>query len=411
MAEHLTAGLPGVGGEIRRQPADFLVEELPLYVPCGTGEHLYLDIEKEGLTTFDLLNQLARALGCTERDLGYAGLKDARAISRQTISVPLRTSRDVASLQLPGIRILGVRQHTNKLRPGHLAGNRFRIRIRQPHPDARERAAAILGVLEDRGVPNRFGEQRYGLLGNSDHIGQAILRGDFQRAAAEIVGDPQKIKHPGWQRAAAAYRAADLDTAIQTFPRHCQAERRLVADLKSGKSWRMAVLDQPRNLLRLYLSAYQSSLFDRLLDTRLTTMEQLWQGDLACKHSNGACFTVYDPATEQLRADRFEISPTAPLYGYKVTLAEGQAGELETGLLTREQISLESFRLGRGLDMPGERRPLRVPLRDLGLEQDKDDLLVSFLLPRGSFATAVLAELMKTPQEANGNDAFADRCQ
>jgi tRNA pseudouridine13 synthase len=395
MSHYLTASLPGTGGILRREPADFCVEEVPLYEACGEGEHLYLTVEKTGLTTFDLLRQLARALRCPERDIGYAGLKDARAVTRQTVSIPLRRPEDVAGLALPGVRILAARLHRNKLRLGHLAGNRFRIRIHQPEAEACARAETILGVLAELGVPNRFGDQRYGVLGNSHRIGRAIVTGDFAAAVREIVGDPGEILHPDWQAAALAFRAGDLRTALERLPRHCHPERRLLEVLRSGQPPREAVLALPRKLLRLYLSAYQSSLFDRLVDMRLTSLEQLWPGDLAMKHVNGACFEVADPAAEQPRADAFEISPTAPLFGCKVRLAGGQAGLLERSLLDKEKLHLEAFRLPGGLTMEGERRPLRVPLSELSVQTDQGDLLLAFRLPKGSFATAVLHEVMK----------------
>lgn len=396
MTEFLTSRLPGTGGSIRQQPEDFQVDEIPLYEPCGEGDHLYLRIEKCGLTTYDLLRELAGALDCDERDLGYAGLKDARAITRQTVSVPLRKPEDVKGLHIPGVRILSAALHRNKLRPGHLAGNHFKIRIHQPAPDARQRAEAILGVLADIGVPNRFGEQRYGALSNSHRVGRAILRNDFGTAVAEIIGNPAEIQHSGWQQAAAAYHGGDLATATAKLPRHCRPERRLLEMIRDGSSPQKAVRAMPRKLLRLYLSAYQSSLFDRLVDMRLATLESLWAGDLAYKHSNGACFLVTTPAAEQIRADNFEISPTAPLYGYKVKLAEGQAGLLEQSLLDKEQLGLDAFRLPGGLAMEGERRPLRVPLKGADCIMDGDDLLLAFALPKGSFATTVLAEVMKT---------------
>jgi tRNA pseudouridine13 synthase len=398
MSHYLTAALPGTGGGLRREPADFFVEEIPLYEPCGDGAHLYLTVEKTGVTTFDLLRRLARAVGCPERDLGYAGLKDARAVTRQTVSLPLRRPEEVAGLDLPGVRILSARLHRNKLRLGHLAGNRFRIRIRQPVTDARARAEAILGVLEDLGVPNRFGDQRYGVLGNSHRIGRAIVTEDFAAAAREIVGDPAEILHPDWQAAATAFRDGDLSAALERLPRHCHPERLLLEALRGGRPAREAVLTLPRKLLRLYLSAYQSSLFDRLVDMRLHALERLWPGDLAVKHVNGACFEVTDPAAEQPRADAFEISPTAPLYGCKVPLAGGQAGLIERGLLDKEKLSLAAFRQPGGLTMEGERRPLRVPLSELAVQNDGEDLLLTFRLPKGSFATAVLHEVMKCGQ-------------
>ena len=396
MTEFLTSHLPGTGGTIRQQPEDFQVDEIPLYEPCGEGDHLYLRVEKCGLTTYDLLRELAGALKCNERDLGYAGLKDARAITRQTVSVPLRKPEDVKALEIPGVTILSACLHRNKLRPGHLAGNRFRIRIHQPEPEGLPRATAILDVLEEIGVPNRFGEQRYGSLGNSHRIGRAILRDDYDTAIDEIIGDPVEINHPGWQQAVAAYRCGELETAIEKLPRHCRPERRLLEMIRDGKSPTKAVRAMPRKLLRLYLSAYQSSLFDRLIDMRLGTLKQIWLGDLAYKHINGACFLVTDPEAEQARADTFEISPTAPLFGYKTKLAEGQAGQLEQSLLDLEDLTLESFHLSGGLAMDGERRPVRVPIQSPVASMDGEALLVSFSLPKGSFATSVLAEVMKT---------------
>lgn len=396
MSNYLTAALPGTGGVLRQEPADFFVEEIPLYEPCGQGGHLYLSIEKTGITTFDLLRHLAKALHCPERDIGYAGLKDARAVARQTVSIPLRRPEDAIGLELPGIRILDARLHRNKLRLGHLAGNRFRIRLRHPGPEAVSRAEAILGVLQDLGVPNRFGDQRYGILGNSHRIGRAILTGDFALAAREIIGDPEIIAHPEWRAAASAFRSGDLAAAHARLPRHCHPERRLLAALSAGQPPREAVLGLPRKLLRLYLSAYQSSLFDRLVDMRLNSLERLWYGDLAFKHVNGACFEVVDPAAEQPRADAFEISPTAPLYGCKVRLAGGQAGLLEQSLLDKEALTPSAFRLPGGLTMEGERRPLRVPLHDAAVHGDDGDLVLTFRLPKGCFATSVLHEVMKT---------------
>ena len=291
MTEYLTSRIPGSGGRIRNQPEDFRVEEIPLYEPCGEGDHLYLTIEKRGLTTYELLRQLAIALNCRERDLGYAGLKDAQAITRQTVSVPLRKPDDVRGLNIPGVEILAATLHRNKLRPGHLAGNHFRIRIHQPEPNSLQRANEVLAFLEETGVPNRFGDQRYGALGHTHRIGRALLRQDYATAVAEIIGDPRAIVHPGWREAAAAYRGGDIPTAIEKLPRHCRPERALLTLLKNGKSPRQAVLAMPRKLLRLYLSAYQSSLFDRLVDMRMTSLNKIWPGDIAFKHANGACLT------------------------------------------------------------------------------------------------------------------------
>lgn len=395
MSDFLTAQFPGTGGIIKEVPEDFLVEEIPLYTPCGEGEHLYVEVEKRGLTTFDLLNQLARALGVRERELGYAGLKDARATTRQTVSIPGAKPEQVFGLKLEGVRILSARCHRNKLRPGHLAGNRFAIRIRQVRENALEAARNALHVLKSVGVPNRFGAQRYGALGNSHLIGRALLRHDFEEAARQIVGDPSMISNDRWRTGAERFAAGDLEGALSALPARYRDEKKMIHALIEGRSAREAVLGMPRKLLRLYLSAYQSHLFDRMVAMRLSTLDILWAGDLAWKHDNGACFVVEDPAAEQPRADRLEISPSGPLFGYKMTPARGQAELLEESLLDKEKLSLKDFRLGGGLGMEGERRPLRVPLGGPEIVADGADLVLTFSLPKGSYATSVLREIMK----------------
>jgi tRNA pseudouridine13 synthase len=395
MSEYLTANFPGTGGTIKGVPEDFLVEEMPLYTPCGNGEHLYLNVEKRGLTTFDLLQRLSRALGVRERDMGYAGLKDARATTRQAISVAGVRPEQAMALELEGVRILSARYHRNKLRLGHLAGNRFRIRIRDVRAGALDTALDVLHVLKQVGVPNRFGEQRYGSLGNTHLVGGALLRRDFAGAARLIVGNPALILEERWRAGAERFAAGDLQGAVETLPGRLRDERNLIRKLIAGKSPRQAVMGLPRKVLRLYLSAFQSSLFDRLVTMRLDSLDILWEGDLAYKHDNGASFVVENAAAEQPRADRMEISPSGPLFGYKATLARGAAGILELALLEKEGLRLEDFRLGEGLGMEGERRALRVPLAESEVQQEGADLLLGFSLPRGSYATAVLREVMK----------------
>ena len=402
MSHYLTAQLPGSGGVLKESPADFRVEEIPLYLPAGSGEHLYVTIEKEGMTTSDLVQKLGAAIKLPPREIGYAGLKDARAITVQTLSLTGVKAEAALALNLPGVRVLAAIPHRNKLRLGHLAGNRFIIRLREVGPEAAARALDILHVLQDLGVPNAFGSQRYGSLGNSHRIGRALLVGDFAEGCRELIGEPAAIHDPAWQAAARAYSESGASAAFELMPQRCRNERQVLRALAQGATPQQALLGLPRPLLRLFLSAYQSSLFDRIVAMRLATLGTIWAGDLACKHVNGAVFKVEDPAVEQPRADAFEISPTGPLLGRKVPLATGMAGMLEEALLDKEKITLEMFSLGNGLDMEGERRPLRVPLGEFSVSSDAEGLLLSFSLPKGSYATSVLREVMKGDGEGEG---------
>nr|WP_320049674.1 tRNA pseudouridine(13) synthase TruD [uncultured Desulfuromonas sp.] len=394
---YLTEHFPGTGGTIKESAEDFIVEEIPAYDPCGEGDHLYLRVEKQGMSTFAMIQRVASALKVKEKEIGYAGLKDSKAITRQTISLPLVNENRLSTLDLEGITILDAKRHTNKLRLGHLRGNRFFIRIHDVVADADQRALDILHILEHTGVPNFFGPQRYGVFGTNHLVGQAILQGEFKTATDLIIGDPATISNERWQTAAAAYHAGDIDQALQAFPGRFRDERRLLHSLLKGLSHQQAVLGLPRKLLRLFLSAYQSHFFDRQVAMRLETLDVLWPGDIAYIHAKGACFRVEDPHTEQPRVDRLEISPTGLLPGHKAMEAHGQTGILEQSLLEKEQITSDRFTALPGLKLSGERRPLRVPLHQASCQQEDDTCLtVSFALPTGSFATSVLREITKS---------------
>jgi tRNA pseudouridine13 synthase len=160
--------------------------------------------------------------------------------------------------------------------------------------------------------------------------------------------------------------------------------------------WERAARSVPKNVRQFFVSAYQSALFNRLLARRLGTIDRLMKGDLANLRGRSAVFLVEDPAAEQPRADRMEISPSGPLYGYKLTMAQGVPGEMEQRALDEEGLALEDFRVP-GLRIKGARRALRVPLEEYRTRYD-EGLMLSFALPPGSYATIVLDEVMKERQ-------------
>jgi len=397
----LTQTLPGTGGEIKVDAEDFRVDEIPLYQPCGSGEHLFVEIEKTGLSTFSVIEQLARQLKIKPRDIGYAGLKDAKAITRQSLSLPGVKVEDLDRVEIEGVRVLNAVSHQNKLRPGHLAGNRFHIKIRNTAADAEEKALDILYVLQDIGVPNRFGEQRYGSLANNQLVGKAILAGDFDEAINQIIGSPEQIRNERWKQAATAWQCGEREEALNLFPPRFRSERQLIEQLLKGRSAKEAVLRLQKRLLRLYLSAWQSSLFDRVVQMRLDSLATLWPGDIAYIHANGACFDVEDENLEQPRVDTFEISPSGPMFGHKIKMATKQCGILEQAILDKELPLAFTYKPAPGIGLQGERRPLRVPLTDAACRTIENGIQLTFSLPKGSFATTVLAEVIKPEKNSN----------
>ena len=390
----LTDGLAGTGGRLKAEPEDFRVTEIPLYEPSGKGNHLYLYVEKRGLGSLEAAARIARALGRTRRHVGLAGLKDARALTRQWMSLEGVDPRRAAALDVPGIRVLAVSRHRNKLKIGHLAGNRFEVRIRGCGPAARGRAEAVLEVLGRRGVPNWFDRQRFGRRADNHRLGRALVRGLAREFCDRFLGGPSPADSRRIARARRAYDAGDLKAARARFGGDHDRRRVLSALLRTGDPQR-ATRALPKQLARLLVSAYQSDLFNAVLERRLEGLDRLEAGDLAYLHAKGAVFAVERPDREQPRAEAFEISPTGPIVGHRVTLASGRPGEVEREVLAAKGARPEDFERVKALRLRGGRRPLRVPLSDVDLAEDGDDLDLAFTLPAGAYATVVLAEIMK----------------
>lgn len=397
MHPYLTVDISGTGGVIKESPDDFIVSEIPAYEPCGSGEHLYLTIEKRGITTLEAIRRIAGALKVAEREVGYAGMKDAVGITRQTLSLQRVKAEDALALELDGVRIVSAIRHTNKLKLGHLKGNYFKIVVRNVSAEALATARLVLQALQQRGVPNYFGYQRYGALGNSHLIGAAMLRRDWQGAIDRMIGEPEAVRDPVWRSAVEAYQAGDLSAALEQMPRHCRSERDVLQRLVAKPAaWEKAFSAIHPRLRKLYLSAYQSDLFDRIVELRLQNIDQVMVGDLAWKHLNGACFLVEDDKIENLRADSFEISASGPMFGSHMKQPCGAVLELEQQVLAAEGIRSEDFDLGSGMNMEGGRRPLRIPLGEAACQLAGDLLELEFSLPKGSYATSVIREITKT---------------
>jgi len=327
------------------------VEELPLYEATSDGEHAMLLIEKRELTTPRLVQLLARSLGMTDRDIGVAGRKDSFAVTSQFVTVPAKSltslNPDAIQDQLnladqltsgQELRVLSAARHRNKLKTGHLAGNRFQIVLRletAPSSSALNSVETILTEIERRGFPNYFGEQRFGHSNNSDEDGFRLLRGE-------------KV-------------------------------RRL-----------------NRTALRFTLSAVQSRLFNecaarRIEDGLATTV---LPGDVMQVVESGGCFVVEADrlACEQSRFDQRETVLTGPMFGPKMKAACGESASREAAILTAASLTGTEFAKFRKV-AAGARRPLLVWPQELAVKQTSEsELLLSFTLPPGAYATSLLRE-------------------
>jgi tRNA pseudouridine13 synthase len=354
----VTADLPGIGGRIRLQPEDFEVEEIPAYEPCGQGDHLYLWVEKRDMGADYFVRTVAHKLGVSPREVGTAGLKDRHAITRQMVSVPKTAAQQLHVLESDGIRILGTSWHTNKLRPGHLNGNRFNILVRQTNPDAGRLIEPLLARLKLVGLPNFYGPQRFGQGGETAQLGLALLSVDSR--GADCPGD---------------------SAGVSEF----RPKRKLNPFLK-----------------KLALSAAQSKLFNLYLSCRIRDglLSQVLDGDIMVKRPFGGIFRVTEVQKEQQRFDNRETVHAGPIFGRKMFAASALAAAREAEVMNSAGLNEKSFD-GFGKLLQGTRRPNLVYVDDLRAERETEGMRLRFSLPAGSYATVLLREVMKTVKLEN----------
>jgi tRNA pseudouridine13 synthase len=343
------------GGVLKAEPEDFFVEEIPLYPAAGSGEFLFVDVEKRDVSAEELVRSLSRRLDVPRLDIGVAGMKDRRAVTRQRISLPARCEdrlrilraelermSEASDTQGPGITILGWERHPHKLRTGHLGGNRFAIRLRRTRPDALEIAHAVAAEIGPSGYPNYFGDQRFGREQETLELGRALLAG--------------------------AKTPRDIPPARRKF------------------------------LLRLALSAVQSELFNEVLTRRVVngSFETVLSGDVLQVRASGGLFVTDDVPREQARLEGGEVSLTGPLFGPKMKQPSDMAAQIEAAVLTASGFTADTFSQFAKLTS-GSRRPLGIVPTEFSVTPDDsaEGLIFRFVLPPGAYATTVLREFIK----------------
>lgn len=327
-------GPPPARGLIRVHPEDFCVDEVLGFAPAGHGEHVLLRVRKRGANTEWVARRLAERAGVRSMDVGYAGRKDRAAVATQWFSVRLPPDRspDWAAPPIDSVQVLEAQRHDRKLRRGALRGNRFEIWVRALETDRSDLEARLQGVAE-RGVPNYFGEQRFGRDGqNVEGARHMLLEGVRPRA---------------------------------------------------------------RHLRGLYLSAARSLLFNRALALRVDhdRWDRAAGGDVLMLDGTRSVFRAEEVDGQiRRRVEELDVHPTGPLWGRGPSLAQGEALRLEEAALQ----DWGDWRRGlERAGLKQERRSLRLKVSELDWEWvGRDGLCLRFYLPRGGYATSVLRELV-----------------
>lgn len=400
--KYASADIPGCPGIIKSVNEDFRVYEVPLYDFSGSGDHTLVHVEKAGISSFEAIRRICRELKFKERDVGIAGMKDARGVTRQWLSFEHTNPESFLALDIPKLKVLEVTKHGNKLKRGHLSANRFDVTLREFDKSRVPDAERVLEILAKRGVPNWYDTQRFGRRGENPQAGLAILRDNIEDYFSTLLGNPTGEMDPAVKEARLAYDEGKPERALELWPRRMNQERAaLNAVIREGANWK-ALKKVPQKLKLLQVNSVQSLLFNRVLDARFDEYDKVLEGDI-CRLPNGADFVVEDAAAEQSRADSLEISPTGPIFGHKARLAAGRQGKLEQRILDEAELTSASWDVGRGLSQKGDRRRFRFIATETGAEFDANEnaLKLKFTLPKGCYATVLLKEIIKP---ANGQD-------
>ncbi len=329
---------------IRSTPEDFQVDEVPAYQPAGKGEHGYLWIEKRGLTSPELIHRIVRNLGVPAKEIGVAGQKDRHAVTRQFVSIPKRFAENAARLNDENIKVLLVTAHSNKLKTGHLRGNKFCLVLRSPSGAfTAEDAHAVherLQVLAAEGIPNYFGTQRFGHHGNTMVDGLRLLKG--------------------------------------TLPNDHWPE------------------NKTRTMRRLVLSAVQSGIFNLVLAQRVAdgTLRTPLPGEVVIRR-NGT-----KPYILPVDAPASDLIPAGPMPGPEMLVATGVVDDMEREIMSSLRLSPKDFQKYSKLTSGIRRKMIEFPTEADARLADDGSILATFAVTSGTYATVVLREIFSSLKDS-----------
>lgn len=414
-AETYITSQKGIGGQIRTKYEDFYVEEIPESEPSGEGPNTWFFIEKIGRETLDVVLDVARELHVDRKRMGFAGMKDKRAITRQWLCVSNSEVEQIKELEdkIYKVKILKIMQNQKKLRIGQLIGNKFRLLIREtknPEKDV-ETAREVMAELESIGVPNYFGWQRFGNKRPNTHVvGKMMLENNLKKVVDAYIGNPYPEEPEHIKEVREMYDDGKLQEAFEAMPRGMRYEKMmlktLLKEMKKQKvddvrdldenAYKWAIESLPKPLKRMFVHAYQSYLFNKAVSERTKLgIDKYVEGDIIIDNEEHLVHEFGDEINDRIK--NFEVHPTAPLFGSKVPLAGEELGKMEQKILDDEGVTLEEFKVPKmpKLGSHGLRRAVRFKIWDASAEVTDEGVLVEFSIPKGCYATAVLREIMK----------------
>jgi len=397
---YVTSGLPGIGGQIKQRAEDFRVDELPPDgIRGGNGRFAWFKLTKRGMTTSAAIGRVASFLGVKPREITFAGLKDANAVTSQWMSLANVNVRRLESMRDRSLRVSDIHFRPVSQKVGNLAGNRFAVRIRKVGRRQLNQAKALLGIMARRGVPNYFGRQRFGSRGDNAAMGEALVRGQDEEFLRIFLGRGRKSDPPRSQAAREAYDHHATGRALGCWAPHCVGPRNVLTALLAGKGSADAIKVIKPRIRQIYVQSYQSVIFNDILARRIETIDAIEPGEIVEDHATGKSFPVKNLAEAVARAAAFELSPTGLIPGRRMRIAEGEPGKIERDVMARHKIDARLFERGGAANVGASRRALRYRPADVKASAGRDRhgtfIEVAFTAPSGCYATVLLEELCK----------------
>ncbi len=407
---------PGVGGTIKASAEDFIVEEVPAPPPAqADGRYTIASLQVRDWETNRLVRQLAKSLHISRMRIGYAGTKDKRARTTQLFSFEGVDPEALQSLRLKDVEVRETFRASRPLELGDLIGNRFRILVRDL---AATGAAAEATVGETTrqleaagGFPNFFGIQRFGSVRPITHVvGRHIVRGQFREAVETYVANPIEGEDPeSFEVRAALEASGDVKGALHAYPRNYTFEKAILNHLAAHpEDYVGALRSLPLNLLIMFVHAYQSFLYNRILSERMRRglpVREPVVGDVVLPADRRGlpdrerAIEVSEDNVERVagRCREGKAWVSAVLYGSESRFAEGEMGEIERTVVLAEGLRPEDFIVP---DLPrvssrGTRREILAPIRGLQASVDGSSLGITVELTRGAYATCLVREYAK----------------
>ncbi len=387
------SSVDGIGGSLKTNPEDFIVEEIEedgtvlerdkkINRTGETGKFTHFILQKKDWSTADAISQIAHSLGISHSRFNFAGTKDKRAITTQLVSVMDVTPERILGLKIKDISINGAWTAKEKVMLGSLLGNKFVIRV-----DGAESSDETVGTIhEDLGgtFPNYFGEQRFGSTRKNTHIiGEHILRGDLESAVIDYLTNSEGETHEEARLARKELKKTlDFNSALKIFPKHLRMEHTMIAHLAGNeKDYKGALKRLPRNILLLFIHAFQSNIFNELLSQKVKEGSfSPEEGEYLCGENSSGF-----PDIESRKKGEWLVMK---LIGYETF----DLSDREYELLEKHGISPSAFRIKElpEISSKGTHRTALSPLKDFKFNNS----IFQFSIPSGSYATVALREFI-----------------